>query len=83
MRSNCANTTQKHTTKPLTTNPKPIMENSTVLAVEMLRRKRIPLLNYFLIGVALMIFYSLLLFAVVALLMYASLREPRKDPALY
>lgn len=32
-----------------------------VLAVEMIRKKRIPLLNYFLIGVALVIFYSLLL----------------------
>lgn len=32
-----------------------------VLAVEMIRKRRIPLLNYFLIGVALVIFYSLLL----------------------
>lgn len=32
-----------------------------VLCVEILRKKRIPLLNYFLIGVALILFYSLLL----------------------
>lgn len=32
-----------------------------VLAVEMVRKTRIPLLNYFLIGIALVIFYSLLL----------------------
>lgn len=32
-----------------------------VLSVEIIRKRRIPLLNYFLIGVALVIFYSLLL----------------------